>query len=164
MCKYACFDLKHKLNRKIQCGFSPRWLSICIFKWQSNLDHLSYNFELPLWQLTVCYCRCVAGLNIFPHWSQIKPKVFVPSMARMCVFNNAVCLNYFWQRAHFVNIVHVINVEKIWKWKKHIRSHMHKKHQLINTGEMHLVCLDLNAGFLLVKTPGFWLDEKEGLA
>ena len=39
--------------------------------------------------------------------------------------------------------------------KKHIRSHMHKKHQLINNGEMHIVCLDLNAGFLLVKTPGF---------
>ena len=129
-----------------------------------TICHTWYNFELALWQLTVCYCRFVAGLNIFPHWSQIKPRSLSPVWHACVCSTMPVCLNYFWQRAHFVNIVHVINVEKLWKWKKHIRSHMHKKHQLINTGEMHIVCLDLNAGFLLVKTPGFWLDEKEGLA
>ena len=43
------------------------------------------------------------------------PKVF-PSMGSMRVFNNAVCLNYFLHRAHFVNICHVKNVEKLWKW------------------------------------------------
>ena len=44
-------------------------------------------------------------------------KVFVPSMGSMRVFNNAVCLNYFLHRAHFVNIFHVKNVEKLRKWK-----------------------------------------------
>ena len=44
------------------------------------------------------------------------PKVFVPSMGSMRVFNNAVCLNYFLHRVHFVNIFHEKNVEKLWKW------------------------------------------------
>ena len=79
---------RHYGLHEIQCGFSPQWAHICLFS--DNLDwiicYTGCTFQHHLWWLTVCFYRCVAGLNLFPQWSQTKHKirclkVFSPSMA-----------------------------------------------------------------------------------
>ena len=64
--------------KRFWCGFSPRWLGIWFFKSQLNwiVFHRWCTFEQHLWWLTLCFWICVFGLNIFPHVSQIKHKIW----------------------------------------------------------------------------------------
>ena len=109
-------------------GFSPRWLVICSFKWQ----------------FYVIICHTWYIFTALP-----KSGVFAPSVRSMCLFNIAFYLIFF------------VHLKKImWQMLKHDRygwspykPHA-KTHQLIQTGEKHMTVFDLNAGFLLVKTPG----------
>ena len=56
-------------------GFSPLWMSICVFKVPARPNNFLHSEQIcifsPLW-VSICWFRCPAEPNDFLHWTQLN--------------------------------------------------------------------------------------------
>ena len=124
--------------------------------------HTWYNFEQPLWWLAVCFCRCVAGLNIFPQWSHKKINMTSQGLCHQCVkhvcLQNCTLSKLFFTLSTLYKLFHVTNVKIYGNAWKHIRSHVQKSTSSVTLERSTLIWMQ--ASHWLQLTASDWMRKK----